>query len=278
MSVFWLGGGSGAGKTTLARTVAGRLDLRVYHVDAYGFDHVARMVTGPFPRTQAFNAMTYDERWIRAPEVLAEEFLAISRERMPLITDDLAALGPGATILVEGPQLLPDIVAPLLEGAEGALWLLPTESFSRRAVAARGEVVPSAREAEVIENRYRRDVLIADAIREQAAALSLRSFLVDGQRSLSATADWLAQALADVAGGLIRAVSGEQRSLMRRQENLVMVTQLRLYWEAMGRTVMPQPPVGPFACECTTLGCDSEVSLPLDEYLRVRAAGPLQTH
>jgi len=278
MSVFWLGGGSGAGKTTLARTIAGRLDLRVYHIDAYGFDHVARMVTGPFPRTQAFNAMTYDDRWLRAPEVLAEEFLAISRERMPLITDDLDALGTGATILVEGPQLLPNLVAPLLEGEGGALWLLPTESFGRRAVAARNEVVPSAREAEVIENRYRRDVLIADALREQVAALSLRSVHVDGQRSISATADGLAQALADVAGGLIRAVTGEERSLMRHQENLVMARQLSLYWEAMGRQVMPQAPAGPFACECTTLGCDGEASLPLDEYLRLRAVGPLQTH
>ena len=115
---------------------------------------------GPFPRTQAFNAKTYDEQWLRAPAVLAEEFLAISQKRTPLIIDDLAALGPGPTIIAEGPQLLPASVAPHIGKAGAALWLLPTEDFARRAVAARAEVVPSTKEAEATENRHQRDVLV----------------------------------------------------------------------------------------------------------------------
>ena len=274
---FWLGGGSGAGKTTLARAVAGRLDLRLYHVDAYGYDHVARMARRYFPRTQAFTAMTYDERWLRAPEVLAEEFLAISAERMSLIVDDLRALGRGATILVEGPQLLPGLVAPLLDSAGAALWLLPTEGFSRRAVTARGEIVPSAKEAEVRANRHRRDVLVTEALRARAAELGLSSAVVDGCRSVSDSVEWLTGVVQRVAG-VTRAGTGEERASMRRQENQVVARQLTSYWEDMGVEAIPDAPAGPFSCECRVLGCCGEALLSLEEYRRRRAAGPLVVH
>lgn len=236
------------------------------------------MTAAAFPRTQAFNAMTWDERWLRAPEVLAEELLAISGERMPLVVDDLDALGAGATVLVEGPQLLPDLVAPLLESPDAALWLLPTETFSRRAVTARAEVVPSTRAAAAVENRHRRDVLVTAALRARADALGLRSVAVDGSRSVAGTVDWFVSALLRVPGGLVRAATGEERALMRRQENEVTATQLTLYREDLGVEAMPEPPLGPFSCECSTLGCAGEASLPVDEYLRRRAAGPVVVH
>lgn len=277
-SVFWLGGGSGAGKTTISRAVAGRLDLRIYHVDAYGYDHFSRMSQGLFPRTQAFDAKSYDERWLRAPEVLAEEFLAISRERMPLIIEDLTAIGPGPTIVVEGPQLLPELIAPLIDGPGNAVWLLPTSDFGRRGVAARGEVVPSSKEAEATENRYQRDVLVTQALAERAAELGLPFVAVEGQRTVSGTIDWLAQLLLDMSGGLERAGRGEQRALMRRQENQVIVRQLTAYWQALGVQTMPDAPDGPFSCECSTLGCDSELIMAVDEYLLRRHTGPLLAH
>lgn len=48
-SLFWLGGGCGAGKTTVATALARRLDLRLYPVDAYGYEHAARAAIGALP-------------------------------------------------------------------------------------------------------------------------------------------------------------------------------------------------------------------------------------
>jgi len=277
-SVFWLGGGSGAGKSTIARAVASRLDLRLYPVDAVGYDHIRRMAQGPFPQTQAFNAKSYDERWLRAPAILAEEFLAISRERMPLIIEDLTALGPDVTILAEGPQLLPELVSSLIDGPGAALWLLPEARFGRRGVAARAEVVPTSKEAEAMENRYQRDVLVTQVLGEQAAELGLPFVAVDGRRSVRETIDWLAQLLLDVPGGLQRAERGEQRALMRRQENQVVASQLTAYWQDLGTEALSAAPHGPFSCECRTLGCDNELILSVDEYLLMRQAGPFLAH
>jgi shikimate kinase len=41
--VFWLGGMSGVGKTTAARALARRHDLRLYSFDAHQYEHTSRM-------------------------------------------------------------------------------------------------------------------------------------------------------------------------------------------------------------------------------------------
>lgn len=266
-SAFWLGGGSGAGKTTVARAVARRLDLRVYHVDARGYAHLRQMAHGDYPRTQSFNAMTYEERWLREPTVLAEEFRTLSRERMPLVIDDLMALGPGPTVLAEGPQLIPHLVVPLMKRPEAALWLLPTSEFGRRGVEARGEVVPSSKEADAVENRHQRDVLLIETLRQEASQQGLPVADVDGQRSLQQMVNWLARRLLEWPGGVQRAQDGEQRSQMRRQENAFLAYQLSAYWEDMSRAILPTAPVGPFSCECRTLGCGAEALLTVEEYV-----------
>ena len=276
--VFWLGGGSGAGKTTVARALAGRIDLRVYHVDAHGFDHVRRMAQGPFPRTQVFNAKSLDDRWLREPAVLADEFLAISRERMPLIIEDLHAMGPGPTVVVEGPQLLPALITGLIDRPEAALWLLPTSQFGRQGVAARDEALGSTKEAEAAANRYQRDVLVTQILAEQAAKLGLRRVTVDGGRSVDQTVEWLRQSLLGAPGLLRRAEHGEERAQIRCQENQVMVGQLGAYWRDVGFATMPTPPEGPFSCECMMLGCEIELVLSADEYLLRREAGPFLVH
>lgn len=277
-SIFWIGGGSGAGKTSIARALVARLDLRVYHIDAYGYDHVSRMADGPFPRTQEFNTRTYDERWLRLPAALADDFLAISRERLPLIMDDLATLGPGPTVVVEGPQLLPALLAPILNGPEHALWLLPTFEFGRRGVTQRGEVVPSSEEAAASINRYERDVLVTELLRQQAVDLGLRTIEVDGSRTLNETVQVVMEALRELPNGLRCAEDGRQREQIRRRENEVVAHQLAAYWRDMGRDVMPDAPEGPFSCECLQLGCDREAMLSVTDYTRRAAVGAVVQH
>lgn len=171
--VFWLGGVSGAGKTTAARTIALRRDLRLYCVDHRGYEHARRATDDGLPRSRAWERMTYDERWLRDPKRLAEDFVAISHERLPLIVEDLRGLGPGPAIFVEGPQLLPELVAPLLPSPDYACWLLPSAELTRRGVAARGEPMPSSDEDQARANRLGRDVYLANVMRGQAVSLGL---------------------------------------------------------------------------------------------------------
>jgi hypothetical protein len=274
--VYWIGGGSGAGKSTVAMTVARRLDLRLYAVDGHGYEHVARAAARPrdYPLTHELaKPLSPEQRWAPPPAELAEQFAAISAERLAMIADDLRALGDGPTVVVEGPQLFPDLVAPLLESRRHGAWLLPTPDFAQASVARR-----VAQESAANERRYARDVLMTEMNRTQAAGHGLPVIEVDGSAGVDASADEVAGRIAALPG-LRRAADGRERRRIWTAENAVAVRQVMAWWEdSVGRDRMPEGPVFPFSCECEILGCPQSVALAVTEYQRRSAQGPVTAH
>jgi hypothetical protein len=273
-NVFWLGGGCGAGKTTVARQLSRRLDLRLYPVDAYTYDHARRSERGDFPVTRAWNALSQEERWNASPAGLADGFAAIAAERLELICADLIALGPGPTIVAEGPQLFPDLIAPLLATPGHGLWLLPSPDSGRLGVARRGG---SFLAGSAGQRRYERDVLLSQQNRDQAARHGLAVLEVGGGLSLEETITVAARQLHRLPGGVTRA-DGAQRQQIRQAENAVVVRQLLAWRQDMGPDLMPGPPVFEFACECQAPGCEAVVSLPVTAYQARSSGGPVQGH
>src|ERR687891_1954347 len=73
--VYWIGGGSGAGKSTIARRFAAQHGLRVYATDDVMADHARRSTPEDAPLLHRFMAMDMDERWLnRPPKTLLETF------------------------------------------------------------------------------------------------------------------------------------------------------------------------------------------------------------
>jgi hypothetical protein len=105
--VLWIGGMGGIGKTTAARSIARRYDLQLYSVDAHTHEHRARLPPEP--------ERSLDEIWVEsAPEELARWFNDVARQHFPLIVSDLNAFPQDVPVIAEGPQLLPELVAPLV--------------------------------------------------------------------------------------------------------------------------------------------------------------------
>ena len=61
--IRWIGGGSGAGKSTVSRQLAEKHGLRLYKCDEMQSSHSARSNPADHPLLHAFLAMTMDERW-----------------------------------------------------------------------------------------------------------------------------------------------------------------------------------------------------------------------
>src|SRR4029078_2969308 len=100
--VYWIGGGSGAGKSTIARRIAAEHGLRVYATDDVMADHARRSSRDDSPLLHQFMAMDMDERWLdRTPQLMLETFHWFQGEGFELIIEDLLRLPRERGVLVE---------------------------------------------------------------------------------------------------------------------------------------------------------------------------------
>ncbi len=236
--VLWIGGATGAGKSSIAWTLASRYDLQLYNIDHRTYDHVQRARVPPHPR------------WDLPAAVLAERFLDYSRDRFELVLEDIDALPSSPGAIAEGPFLLPS----LLPAGAVAVFLLPSEERIRATGAERGQ------RAVVVE----RNLLLAERIGVEAAAAGQPVLPVD--RPLAEMVERVDRQLRPAIARLPR---GGDLAAVRRFENDVLAEQVRLF-RASGDAPAGSPPLS-FACECGRPGCANAVELTLENYLSVGA-------
>ena len=182
--VYWIGGGSGAGKSVIARRLAARYGLVVYATDDVMRDHASRCAPGAAPFLTEFMAMDMDERWVnRSPETMLETFHWFRGEGFGLIVEDLLRRPAGPGVIAEGFRLLPRLVRPLLAEPGHAVWLLPTPGFRRAAFASRGSLGQIAGKTSdperALGNLLERDRMFTERLREETGRLGLRAIEVE---------------------------------------------------------------------------------------------------
>jgi 2-phosphoglycerate kinase len=183
-NVYWIGGGSGAGKSTVARRAAARYGLRLYVTDDVMSDHAGRSAPDDSPFLSEFTAMDMDERWVsRSPETMLETFHWFRGEGFGQVVEDLLDLPAEPRVIAEGFRLLPRLVKPLLDSPDHAVWLLPTPDFRRAAFSSRGsswEIAGKTSDpARALDNLLERDRMFTERLHEEATGLELRIIEVD---------------------------------------------------------------------------------------------------
>ncbi|MEM7289300.1 MAG: hypothetical protein AAF412_02820 [Pseudomonadota bacterium] len=186
--VRWIGGGSGAAKSTIARRLAKAHDAVIYDTDAVMSGHASRCSEHLCPRLANFMRMTMDQRWVvRSPNEMLETFHWFEGEGFNFIVEDLLALPNNRLVIAEGFRLLPLLVAPLLKDKRRAIWLLPTPAFRRRAFDARETTwdIPqkTSNPKLALANLMSRDELFTDRLHDEVSGLGLHKQKVDGALS-----------------------------------------------------------------------------------------------
>lgn len=199
--IRWIGGGSGAGKSTIACLLAEKHGLRLYHCDDTQSAHTTRSNAADHPMLHAFLSMTMDERWVkRTPEEMFHTFHGFHGEGFRFILEDLLDLPTDVPVLVEGYKLLPRLASPLLSRPDQAVWLIPTPEWRRTALQRRGSLWSIAGRTSdpetALANFLARDALYTEEVARQAAALRLPTIEVNG----SATIDELVERAAHCLG------------------------------------------------------------------------------
>src|SRR2546423_8209604 len=113
-----------------------------------------------------------DEIWVdTTPEALADWFEDRCRERFPLVLADVLGLRDDAPVLVDGPQALPELVAPVIPAPGHVLYVVASRAMQEPLVRGRGSGVASqVRDPErAVENRLGRDEELVQRLRADAA-------------------------------------------------------------------------------------------------------------
>jgi hypothetical protein len=264
--VFWLGGMSGVGKTTAARALARRHDLRLYSFDAHQLEHSQRLP----PETR-----TLDEIWVdTTPAELADWFEGQSRMRFELVLADLLALRDDAPILVDGPQALPGLVAPLLPSPQHALYIVASREMQEPLVRARGSGIASrVRDPErAVANRLGRD---EELVRRLLASATEHGLPLVEVADVMETLPALERHFEPLFASWIDASHGDV-GVRRRDENDARLRQWRLFTDSLGAE--PSGEVD-LACECDMPGCALPVTVGLLDAEAARRRGtPLLAH
>jgi 2-phosphoglycerate kinase len=183
--VYWIGGASAAGKSTIAHRIAAQRGLHVYATDDVMADHAARSSPDECPLLHRFMAMDMDERWVnRSPKIMLDTFHWFRGEAFDFIVDDLLSLPREPGVIVEGLRLLPHLVKPLLSERTRAVWLLPTPDFRETVIQSRGGTAwaflgKTSNPERALRNLLERDRLFTDMLREETARLGLHAIEVN---------------------------------------------------------------------------------------------------
>lgn len=200
--VYWIGGGSGAGKSTIARRIAAEHCLRVYSTDDVMADHARRSSPEQAPLLQRFMTMDMNERWVnRSPQTMLETFHWFRGEGFNLIVEDVLRLSREQGVIVEGFRLLPQLVKPLVSISNRAVWLLPTVEFRQAVVQSRGGsawgfLARTTNPERALCNLLERDRMFTEILREETARLGLHAIEVD----MTTSEDDLVKRVSEVFG------------------------------------------------------------------------------
>jgi hypothetical protein len=263
-AAVWVGGSTGSGKSTVTRLLAARLGLRVFPIDAFWYSHVHRL-------GELDDEPTPDAQWLgMTPAEQAADFEALTRRRWPLVAEDLAGLPAQPPVIVEGPQVLPD----LIPAGDRVVFLIGTPEWQRSVLEKRPLPV-TADPARALENRIEKDRLFGERIGVLARSRGFPVIPVDGRRSPEEIAG---QIRGQIGEGLPEKPGSEPVSgvpAARRWENRVVAENIRS-WMVSSHWTSSGPQAWPFACECGRPACVETVPCSMEEFdrsPRVLAAG-----
>ena len=199
--VYWIGGGSCAGKSTIARRIADENGLQLYATDDAMADHARRSTPEDCPLLHEFMAMDMDQRWLnRSPKDMLESFHWFRGEGFSMIIEDVLRLPGEPGIIVEGFRLLPHLVKPRLAVRNQAVWLLPTPEFRQAVSDSRGGqqwgfIGKTSDPERALRNLLERDAMFTHRLYEETERLGLKSIAVDSTMTIDELAGRVANAL-----------------------------------------------------------------------------------
>jgi len=231
-NVVWIGGPTGAGKTTVARRLAQRWGLRLYSADTRTWAHRDGALAAGVEAAIWFESTPPADR--AAASIEQRRTLLLRDERAPMVLDDVRSLPAAPLVVAEG-----DVIAPNLIDPERAVWLDPDMNFQLR-------------------HRSAAWVEIGSPV-DEARSIGIPTVVVEGTRPIHDIVDEVEELLAGPLRTGPHARSTDERRLLLRTANLDIVDQIRTGCARPWATAEADTQVRSFVCECGGSSCDRDV-------------------
>ena len=232
--VIWIGGATGAGKTTVARRLAQRWGLRIYSSDNWTWNHRDRAVAAGVEAAVQFETLTTEQRSVASAEV--RKVMCLGDERAVMVIEDVRGLPASPLVVAEGGVISPRLVDP-----GRAVWLEPTEDFQ-------------------IKHRPAEWVAIGHSA-DDARRHGVPTIVVDGSRGMSDMVDEVERTFADLLRAGPHAQSLRERRELLREANLAAVKQVRDGCARPWATADPETQLRSFVCECGNRECETDLEV-----------------
>lgn len=187
-SIYWLGGSTCAGKTTISNILAKMYGFAVYHCD----EHLSRHIERSDPRKHPnLNKATVLD-WNKILQMKEDEYLnwmiGLFTEEYDMIVKDLKDFKDGRPILVEGANLLPWLIWDEMAGTANAVWLIAEEAFYRKHQVKRPELFDRIKKCEdpeqALQNYLDCDLAFGKYIKKEAQMLGLKVVIAENESDL----------------------------------------------------------------------------------------------
>lgn len=189
--VYYIGGGTCCGKSTVAELLCQKHGFTYYKLDDDLEPFSRRMVEDGNVLAQEMLQMSADEMWLRPPEQLCHEELLHYEAMYPYAAEKVASLSASDTVVAEAAAFLPKLMKKNGIDATHYLCIVPTQGFQVEKYAQRPwiDVVlkGSSDPRRAFANWMERDVLFSTQVLADARELGYTNLVVDGSRSIEET-------------------------------------------------------------------------------------------
>lgn len=190
--LYIIGGGPGAGKTTIARELAQRFNLQYVKADDFAQDHQEKADKLKSPINYAINQLEDEERPLHLLELNSAHELARQTELFFMLLEEITARNIDGAI-IEGNCLRPELVSKHVDFDHHAIWLIPTNGFLRHNSPQRTwlpDILKKSSDPDKTMSEWiERDIQHNTFVRDQAKLYDLPYIDVDGTQSIEHVTD-----------------------------------------------------------------------------------------
>ena len=183
--VVILGGSPCSGKSTVAERFAKEYGAFYYKVDEQLSELIEAAALQGKPTCKSVLQMSPEEIWMRAPELQCREEFRIYMEIAPLVFARIEEIDAGF-IIAEGAAYTPEVMRSQLTA--GYITIIPTPEFQISRYRERPWVpkilAGCSDKAAAFENWMQRDILFAEQVKTECAALGVPCIVNDGSESI----------------------------------------------------------------------------------------------